>query len=141
MEKTYNSNSGTSELLSSPLINNYKNKNNSSKFLKILKETLNLPFISGIVAIILSTLPFVSNQIDNKHSIIYKIIIGRLHIKNIFFKTLLVPCNSLGESSSSFVILILGINLTISIDSYRKMQEEELNLENKLNKYIQNFFN
>ena len=51
-------------------------KSGSINFTNFIKETLNIPFVTGIIAIILSTIPFVSKQVKDKNSFVTKYIIG-----------------------------------------------------------------
>lgn len=42
----------------------------------ILRETINIPFLADVVAIILSSIPYISEQAKNENSIINKFLIG-----------------------------------------------------------------
>ena len=54
-----------------------KPKNNNSTSKK-LKEMMNLPFISGVIAIIVSSIPYVGSYMGNNTSVGYKLIIGNI---------------------------------------------------------------
>jgi len=46
-------------------------------FYKSLKEIMNLPLLSGIFSILISSLPFIGTYLGNKDSVVYKLIIGK----------------------------------------------------------------
>jgi hypothetical protein len=54
-----------------------KPKNNNNTYKK-LKEMMNLPFISGIISIVISSIPYVGNYLRNNTSVGYKLIIGKI---------------------------------------------------------------
>jgi len=52
-------------------------KSKSFDLAKIIKESLNIPFVTGIAGIILTTIPFIAKQVEDKNSFIFKYIIGK----------------------------------------------------------------
>lgn len=69
--------------------------------MKLIKEGINMPFIAGVVAISLSSLPYIGPYLKDPDSIAYKLIVE--------------SCDAVGKCASTFVILILGLNMSISL--------------------------
>jgi predicted permease len=72
---------------------------------KVLKESINVPFVSGIVAIVLASLPYVGSYLSSPDSVAFNLLISNIYLT-------IEPCEAIGNCSSIFVILILGINLS-----------------------------
>jgi len=77
-----------------------------SAFWVILKGTLNMPFISGLVGMTLASLPCIGSWLKDKSSV------GNMLIVH--------PCSVVGKAASVVGMIILGLTLTISI----KVKEE-----------------
>jgi predicted permease len=52
-------------------------KEKFESFMKIIKEGINMPFIAGIAAIILASIPYVNTFFSDKESIGFKLLIGK----------------------------------------------------------------
>lgn len=81
-EITESKNYYTTDYLTTPLasesesnVNRRKKKTNTLSLL--LRNTFNIPFITGIVAIMLTTIPFVRNQVKDPDSILSNYLLGK----------------------------------------------------------------
>jgi hypothetical protein len=59
--------------------NNNDNNSDSDEFscIQFLKEVLNIPFLAGVLAILLSSLPGVNKYCSDPNSLFYKLIVGK----------------------------------------------------------------
>lgn len=55
-------------------------KLNSHNYKKILREMLNIPFLAGLIAVIISTLPIVGPYCADPSSVFYKLFVGKYNI-------------------------------------------------------------
>ena len=62
----------------SSYVENKKSKKEINKSLRIIKEAINIPFITGVIAIILTCIPFIKNQVNDSDSFVSNYIIGNL---------------------------------------------------------------
>jgi predicted permease len=51
-------------------------KSPEKDFFKLIKEGVNMPFISGLIAILASSTPYFNTQISNRETFLFKIFIG-----------------------------------------------------------------
>lgn len=51
-----------------------------TNILKLIKEAINMPFISGIFAIIMTSLPYIGSYMSSPNSVGYKVLIGKFNM-------------------------------------------------------------
>lgn len=87
-----------------------KKKKKTNTLALLLKNAFNIPFMIGVLAVLLTLIPFVKDSVKDPDSFITNYLIE--------------PTEDIGEGASNFVLLTLGINLTLSI---MKKPEHEQN--------------
>jgi len=80
----------TTDYLTTPIMsesesNLKKRKKKTNVLALLLKNAFNIPFITGVIAIILTTIPFIKNQVKDPNSFISNYLIGNFLVFSCIF--------------------------------------------------------